>query len=100
MRASSPSASWWVPELVRLDPKNAAFWESNGPVYARSAYELVLDELRETVTAPYVLPNVCRLEFDLLADLTTVLDRSALTNGPIFARLVIESAKALGGGRV
>lgn len=68
---------------------NADFWESNGPVYSPGAYELVLDELRETVAACYILLKICWPDFALPADLGELLDLPALSNWPDFARPVL-----------
>lgn len=73
---------------------NADFWESNGPVYAATAYELVLDELRETVAACYVLFKVCWPEFALPRDLDDLLDRPALSNWPDIAKLALKRVRA------
>jgi hypothetical protein len=64
---------------------NADFWESNGPVYRPHAYNLVIDELRETVTVCYVLLRVCWPGFKLPTDLASLLDRPAMSNWPEFA---------------
>lgn len=68
---------------------NADFWESNGPVYVPRAYELVLDELRQTVAACYVLLKVCWPEFELPTDLSDLLVRPALSDWPDVATFAL-----------
>ena len=61
-------------------------WESNGPVYRPHTYILVIDELRETVAASYVLLRICWPTFRLPSDRSTLLDEPALNNWPTIAR--------------
>jgi len=71
---------------------NADFWESNGPVYRPHAYDLVIDELRETIAVCYVLLRICWSDFQHPADLSTLLDEPALNNWPVLARRALIAA--------
>lgn len=71
---------------------NADFWESNGPVYRPNAYELVIDELRETISVCYVLLGICWQGFSLPNDLSTLLDNPALSDWPDIARRSLDAA--------
>jgi hypothetical protein len=71
---------------------NGDFWKSNGPVYADDVYELVFDEMRETIAACYLLLKICWREFTLPTDLTLLLDRSAINDWPKVARAAFAAA--------
>ncbi len=73
---------------------NAHFWESNGPVYRPQAYDLVIDELRETVAVSYVLLRICWPAFKLPTDLSTLLGEPALNDWPRNAQRALVAAFA------